>query len=103
MVIKQCFTIKDEIMHDKYEVSGQTGCHKTGNKQIMLLDFAQMGQYVFENCLKQVDDDTFSISEKDITAMARQWSREISDIILDNIYENAISDAEDDETVIVKE
>lgn len=103
MVIKQCFTIKDEIMHDKYEVSGQTGCHKTGNKQIMLLDFAQMGQYVLENCLQQVDDDTFSISEKNIIAMARQWSREISDMILDNICENAISDAEDDETVIIKE
>lgn len=103
MAIRQCFTIRDEIMHDEYEVSGQSGCHETDNKQIMLLDFAQMGQYILEDCLQEVDDYTFTISEKDITAMARQWSREISDMILDNICMNAISDAEDDETVIVKE
>lgn len=35
MAIKQCFTIKDKIVHDEYEVFGQSGCHKTDNQQII--------------------------------------------------------------------
>lgn len=102
MTIKQCFTIKDEILNDEHQVFGQSGCLQTDDEQIMLLDFAQMGQYILENCVKQIDDNSFTVSEHKLAKASIQWSREISDMILDNIFENAISDAKDDETVIIK-
>lgn len=99
MTIKQCFTIKDEILNDEHQVFGQSGCLQTDDEQIMLLDFAQMGQYILENCVKQVDDNSFTVSEHKLAKASIQWSREISDMILDNIFENAISDAKDDEEI----
>ena len=99
MAIKQCFTIKDEILNDEHQVFGQSGCLQTDDEQIMLLDFAQMGQYILENCVKQIDDNNFTVSEHKLAKASIQWSREISDMILDNIFENAISDAKDDEEI----
>ena len=103
MVVKQSFIIKEEVMKDDYELFGTNGCLKSEDSRIMLLDFAQMGQYVLENTLDESDDNEyeFSVMKKEISNMALQWANEIAKIIVDEIYENAVSDGEDDEEIKV--
>lgn len=103
MVVKQSFIIKEEVMKDKYELFGTNGCLQSENSRIMLLDFAQMGQYILENTLDESNDDEYelSVTEKKISNMTSRWANEIAKIITDEVYENAISDAEDDEEIKV--
>lgn len=91
MVVKKVYSVKDEILHDEYELFGKNGVMQKDN--LMLLDFAQMGQYIIENCSINGQD----YKEEDIDAMCRQWAREISNIIINEAYENTISDIYDDE------
>lgn len=59
----------------------------------MLLDFNQMAQYIIENS----SQSEHKIFEKDLSNECIKWSYEIGKIILDEVYESAISDINDDE------
>lgn len=96
MAVKKVYTIKDKILNDEFELSGQSGCLSSDDNSLMLLDFAQMGQYILENCC---NDE--AVSEKRMSNMSRQWAEEICKQIMDNVFENALSDAEDDEEIEV--
>lgn len=100
MAIKQVFKIKDEILNDEYELSGQSGFLRDDANNIMLIDACQIGQVVLECCTER-KDDTYIVSKKKISAMCNQISKDISNIILDNIYENAVDNAIDDEEIEV--
>ena len=96
MVVKKVFKVKDEILNDEFELFGKTGCLSSDDNSLMLLDFAQMGQYVFENvCNEEI------ISKEKIKEMCIEWSEIISKELINNIYENALSDAIDDEEIKV--
>ena len=96
MVVKKVFKVKDEILNDEFELFGQTGCLSSDDNSLMLLDFSQMGQYVLENvCDEEI------VSEEKIKEMCIRWSKFISKKIINNIYENALSDAIDDEEIKV--
>ena len=105
MVVKQSFIIKEEVMKDNYELFGTNGCLKSEDSRIMLLDFAQMGQYILENTVDESDDNEYEllVRKKEISNMALQWANEIAKIIVDEVYENAVSDGEDDEKIKVIE
>ena len=93
MAVKKSYTIKDMILNDKYEVSGQNGVLDLRENGLMLLDFNQMGQHIIENvCINEHE-----ISKKDIKNVCFHWSQEIRKIILDEVYEICISNVEDDE------
>lgn len=95
MAVKKVYEIKDLILHDSFEVSGQSGVMELEQDGLMLLDFNQMAQYIVENSYVNEHE----ISEKSISAMCNQWSNEIAKIILDEIYNSAISDVKDDDEV----
>lgn len=99
MAIKQVFKIKDEILDDEYELSGQSGFLHTPDTNLILIDACQLAQVVIETCVKCQDNDTYVISKEKISAMCNQVSRDISDLILNSVYENAISDVVDDEDI----
>ena len=105
MVVKQNFVIIEEVMKNNYNLFGQNGCLTDNTNQIMLLDFAQMGQYILENTLSDTIDEEyeFAISKAKVTSTTKQWAEEIAKIILDEVVSNALSDAEDDEEVMVIE
>ena len=93
MAVKKVYEIKDLILNDVCEVSGQSGVLESKENGLMLLDFNQMAQYIIENS-SQSEHEIF---EKDLSNMCVQWSYEISKIILDEVYKSAISDINDDE------
>lgn len=95
MAVKKIYEIKDLILHDTFQVSGQSGVMGLEQDGLMLLDFNQMAQYIVENSYVK----EYEISEKSISTMCNQWSNEIAKIILDEVYNSAISDVEDDEEV----
>lgn len=105
MVVKQNFVIIEEVMKNSYNLFGQNGCPTDDTNQIMLLDFAQMGQYILENTLSDTinEEYEFTLSKKKVTNATKQWAEEIAKIIFDEVVSNAISDAEDDEEVMVIE
>lgn len=100
MAIKQVFIVKDEILKDEYKLSGQSGCLRTDDDNILLIDTYQVAQNVIEACAVE-QDGVYVITKEKISAMSNQVSREISNLILDSVYENAISNAEDDEEMEV--
>lgn len=92
MVIKRVFTIKDENYNNTFEMAGQSGALISDDKDFVILDFCQMAQYLIEDLC---DDN--KIKEDDIVMGCRNWCKNLSDIIFDNVFKNAISDVEDDE------
>lgn len=97
MAIKQVFKIKDEILNDEYELSGQSGFLHTPDTNLILIDTCQLAQVIIETCAQTKDENTCIISKEKISAMCNQVSNDISNLILDSVYENAISDVVDDE------
>lgn len=93
MAVKKVYQIKDLILNDVCEVSGQSGVLESKENGLMLLDFNQMAQYIIENS----SQNEHEIFERDLANVCVQWGYEISKIILDEIYESAISDINDDE------
>ena len=93
MAVKKVYEIKDLILNDVCEVSGQSGVLGSKENGLMLLDFNQMAQYIIENS----SQSEYEIFERDLSNVCVQWSYEISKIILDEVYESAISDINDDE------
>ena len=93
MAVKKVYEIKDLILNDVCEVSGQSGVLGSKENGLMLLDFNQMAQYIIENS-SQSEHEIFL---KVLSNVCVQWSYEISKIILDEVYESAISDINDDE------
>ena len=91
MAVKKVYKVTDEILKDEYQLFGQSGVMNENG--IMLIDFAQMGQYIIENC----HNNNGQYNKQDVEDICKQWSKEISDIILNEAYENAISDIIDDE------
>ena len=99
MSVKKVYTIKDEILNDKYELFGQSGVMEEAG--LMLLDFDQMAQYVIENSCTEYKNNVYEISKKDISNICSQWSYEISKIIIDKLFDTIISDVEDDEELVL--
>ena len=92
MVIKRVFTIKDENYSQTFEMAGQSGALISDDENFVVLDFCQMAQYLIENLC---EDN--KIKEDDIVEACTNWGKTLSGIILDSVFENAISDVEDDE------
>ena len=97
MAIKQVFKIKDEILDDEYELSGQSGFLHTPDANLILIDTCQLAQVIIETCAQVKNENTCVISKEKISAMCNQVSNDIGNLILDSVYENAISDVVDDE------
>ena len=92
MVIKRVFTVKDENFNETFEMAGQSGALISDDVDFVLLDFSQMSQYLIENLSNEN-----KIVEKGLIESCEDWLKTLSDVIVDNVFENAISDIEDDE------
>lgn len=92
MVIKRVFTVKDENFNETFEMAGQSGALISDDVDFVLLDFSQMAQYLIENLSNEN-----KIVEKGLIEACEDWLKTLSDVIVDNVFENAISDIEDDE------
>lgn len=72
MAIKQIFSIKDEILDDKYEVFGQSGFLHDDDYNIMLIDPWQVAQTIMEDTAEAIDDERYECHTIDIKNRARE-------------------------------
>lgn len=104
MAIKQCFTIKDEILNETYEVSGQSGFLHDDDYTIILIDPYQVAQNIMEDTAKYIDDEKYECNAHEVELRARQIAEYIYHILeYQFIIDTAdLIENEDDTTMVIK-
>ena len=95
MTMKKTYILKDETVGES-EFESTDGIMISDDDSYLLIDFSQTGQFVLE-C---VCDDN-KVSKKRVRDLSRQWANDIAMIIMDNIYDCTLSNAQDDEEIEV--
>ena len=112
MTIKQSIIIEDEILNEKYKISGQTGIYndsyigdsiylKEENKvnKFLLIDFDQLAVHIIENYEQHWNNnkETYVTTEKDIDTYINQVIKHINDGLFDKIKHHVLEEIEADE------
>lgn len=112
MAIKQSIIIEDEVLNEKYRISGQTGIYddsyvgdsiylKEENRvnKFLLIDFDQLAIHITENCEQHWNNnkETYVTTEKDIDIYIDQVVKYINDGLFDKIKHHVLEEIEADE------